>query len=136
MGLLRELKHKFCYRNSLLTAVFLSAAICASGCGQEETDQRTYGHDGYMGYSNSNPNLLNRHSNLSYQHDASLIEQSLAPLDGIEKTRISIVGSRIEVVLTVNGKLNESEVAVLKSKAQNVVQHNMPSYEVHVSVKQ
>ena len=107
--------------------------LLAGGCSRESpAEMRSYGHDGYMGYSNSNPNTINRHSTLSYQEDVAFIEQVLAPLGGIRKTRISFNGSRLQVVLKVDRTLSDAEMVRLRAQAQSLVQTNMPRYDVHV----
>lgn len=110
--------------------------LLASGCSRESpAEMRSYGHDGYMGYSNSNPNTINRHSTLSYREDTALVEQVLAPLNGIRKTRITFNGSRLQVVLKVDKALPDAEVVKLRATAQSLVQSNMPRYDVHVVTK-
>ena len=113
-----------------------TTALLTGGCGGKSSDEmKSYGHDGYMGISNSNPNMPNRHSNMSYQLDAALVEQALKPIHGIEPTRLSFNGKELNVILTVNNQLSEREIAKLRAQAQSIVQDNMPSYDVHIKIK-
>ncbi|MCM3631595.1 hypothetical protein M3194_30320 [Paenibacillus glycanilyticus] len=112
-----------------------SLAGCAAN-GHRTNDQKseTYGHDGYMGYSNSNPNLPNKLTFLNYDSDRKLIGQVLQPIEGIKNSRVSFNGEELNVRITANSKLTDAEVGALQAKAQQVVQYNMPRYHVNVKV--
>src|SRR4030095_5985094 len=104
-----------------ITAVCVVAlAITFSGCGNSKQENRlkTYGHDGYMGYSNSNPNLPNRYEYLNYDADGNFIEQVLKPIAGIERTNIYFNGTALHVNLNVDDKLSDGQVEQLRAKAQ------------------
>ncbi|CAM4521322.1 hypothetical protein FHS16_006070 [Paenibacillus endophyticus] len=124
------------YRISLMLLLVLLLAITLTACGSSKQDKmKTYGHDGYMGYSNSNPNLPNRLQYLNYNADGDMIEQVLKPINGIEHTRIYFNGTDLHVNLDVASSLSDGQVEQLRAKAQSVVQHNMPRYNVHVEAK-
>jgi hypothetical protein len=118
----------------MLTAAFV---FMVAGCGNSKQENRlkTYGHDGYMGYSNSNPNLPNRYQYLNYDADGKMVEQVLEPLTGIERTQIYFNGTALHVNIKVNKSLSDAEAEQLLAKAQSVVQYNMPRYDVHVEAK-
>ncbi|OBZ15678.1 MULTISPECIES: hypothetical protein [Bacillales] len=124
-------------RFTISAACVALLAITLAGCGnsKQENRLRTYGHDGYMGYSNSNPNLPNRYEYLNYNADGNFIEQVLQPISGIERTNIYFNGTDLHVNLNVNNALSDAQVEQLRAKAQSVVQHNMPRYNVHVEAK-
>lgn len=113
----------------LIGAALLLGAGC-SGAGPDET--KSYGHDGYMGYSNSNPNLMNRNTTLLYEKDTRMIEQVLEPVAGIRSTRVSFNGSELHVAIQADSELTDAQVENLRERAQTIVQTNMPRYEVHV----
>ncbi|MDQ0116369.1 hypothetical protein [Paenibacillus harenae] len=123
-------------RIAFVMAAIAAIAVFAGGCGNQTSDHmKTYGHDGYMGYTNTNPNLPNRFGTLNYNVDGNLIEQVLKPIDGIEQTQVIFNGTTVHVNLNVNNKMSDSEVAKLREKAQSVVQYNMPRYNVHVEAR-
>ncbi|WP_169090150.1 hypothetical protein [Paenibacillus sp. PL91] len=124
-------------RLTILAACAVALTITLSGCGnsKQENRLRTYGHDGYMGYSNSNPNLPNRYEYLNYNADGNFIEQVLKPIPGIERTNIYFNGTDLHVNLNVKNDLSDEQAEQLRAKAQSVVQYNMPRYNVHVEVK-
>lgn len=123
---------------ALLTVIISLTAFVTGGCanGNQTSDHmKTYGHDGYLGYSNSNPNMPNRFGTVNYTTDGNLIEQVLKPVKGIERTQIIFNGNTVHVNLDVDNKLSDSQMNRVREKAQSVVQYNMPRYKVHVEAK-
>lgn len=114
---------------SLIGAALLLGAGCS---GAEPGESKSYGHDGYMGYSNSNPSLMNRNTTLLYEKDSRMIEQVLEPVAGIRSTRVSFNGSELHVALKADSGLTDAQLENLRARAQSIVQSNMPRYEVHV----
>ncbi|HTG70656.1 MAG TPA: hypothetical protein VL921_15460 [Candidatus Udaeobacter sp.] len=122
---------------------FIVAAVCIAaisltlfGCGSNKQDKlKTYGHDGYMGYSNSNPNLPNRHQYLNYNADGNFVEQVLEPISEIERTQVYFNGNDLHVNIKVNKAVSDGQLERLRAKAQSIVQYNMPRYNVHVEAK-
>lgn len=117
------------------------AACCASlfvgGCAKESPEERnSYGHDGYMGYSNSNPNGINRHSTRSYTEDRQHIRQVLEPFEGIRDVKIAFNGNRASVILTPVSGMSEEEQDWLYNNALETVRLNMPDYTVSVEMVQ
>lgn len=113
-------------------AVMIMAGVL--GCGNDTTPRnvKTYGHDGYMGASNSNPNLPNRYSYLNIGTDSRMVRQVLEPVQGIRRVRTNINGEDLVVRLTFDPGLSESDRLALEQKAQSIVQYNMPRYHVRV----
>ncbi|MDQ6420257.1 hypothetical protein RB620_12495 [Paenibacillus sp. LHD-117] len=117
----------------MLTGLVGAAMLLGSGCaGAEPGEARSYGHDGYMGYSNSNPNLMNRNTTLLYEKDTRLIERVLEPVAGIRSTQVSFNGSELHVNLKADRDMTDAQLENLRARAQSIVQTNMPRYEVHV----
>jgi hypothetical protein len=131
-----------------LRVLFMGFAVPAlivvslSGCaadginnGHRSNNQKveTYGHDGYMGYSNSNPNLPNNLTFLNYDSDRKFIGQVLQPIDGIKDSRVSFNGENLNVHITADSKLTNEQIQALEAKAQKAVQFNMPRYHVKVT---
>ena len=105
-----------------------------SGCGREAGDKvKSYRNDGYMGYTNTNPNLLNRSGTL-YDKDMDLINELIKPMKGIERAEAGFNGDNLDVTLRVNGNTTEQERKGIRAEAQSVLQSNFPRYDVHVRV--
>ncbi|GKU77715.1 hypothetical protein [Paenibacillus sp. L3-i20] len=120
--------------------LILVGALCtvislAGGCFNEsKSEMKSYGRDGYMGYSNTNPNLLNKHSSLSYKDDARLIEQVLIPVKGIQRLKVSFTGGQVQVGIQVKKGLSGAEIEKVRTESLAIVQKNMPHYDVSVKV--
>lgn len=106
-----------------------------SGCGQNAANQaKSYRNDGYMGLTNTNPNLLNRGGTL-YGQDMEMVGQLLKPIRGIEHTEVGFNGDDMNVTLRVDGNLTDKERKGMRSEAQSLLQSNFPRYDVHVRVR-
>lgn len=109
--------------------------LLLGGCAKEaENKAKTYGHDGYLGYTNSNPNLLNRSGTL-FKKDMEQIGQLLKQVNGVEKSEVGFNGDEVHVTLRVNRELSEDQQTRIRAEAQSLLQSNMPRYDVHVKVK-
>lgn len=130
----RELDRAVLFPRKLLAVSLIGAALLlGAGCsGAEPGESRSYGHDGYMGYSNSNPSLMNRNTTLLYEKDTRMIEQVLEPVAGIRSTRVSFNGSELHVTVRADSDMTDAQLENLRARAQSIVQSNMPRYEVHV----
>ncbi len=129
------MKQKLHSRARFVYAMLAAVAGCllAAGCGQHQDDRvRGYAQDGYMGYTNTNPNLPGRNMALTYETDGDMVGQVLAPFKAIKHKRVAISGSAMNVFLKVDKQLSDKELTKLRRDAQAVVQYNMPRYIVHV----
>ncbi|MFD0590511.1 YhcN/YlaJ family sporulation lipoprotein [Paenibacillus sp. GCM10027627] len=101
---------------------------CASG---SDHKMQSYKNDGYMGYSNSNPNLLGRSGTL-YAKDMELIQQVLKPIKGVKKASVGFHGNEVTVTLKLDPGITAVQANQLRTDVQNAVQANLPSYQVRV----
>lgn len=109
--------------------------VIMSGCGQNASDRvKSYRNDGYMGLTNTNPNLLNRSGTL-YDQDIEMVGQLLKPIRGIENTSVGFNGDNMNVALRVDGDLTEKERTAMRAEAQSLLQSNFPRYDVHVRIR-
>ncbi|MBJ6360666.1 hypothetical protein ACFOQM_05005 [Paenibacillus sp. GCM10012307] len=106
------------------------------GCtnsGSTRNGVKTYGHDGYMGLSNSNPNLPLGNSNYySYSSDVKFMKEKLSELPGIEKSSFTIHDPDIDVRIRPQAHLDEYETNRLREQSWRLLQENMPRYRIHV----
>ncbi|MFF2094200.1 hypothetical protein [Paenibacillus sp. NPDC058174] len=125
-------------RTMIGVAAIAALAVCLSGCASNPSTRqpKTYGHDGYMGYSNSNPNIPNNFSYLNYKSDGKFAGEVLNKLkgDGVKSHQLYFNGEYLRVLLNVDSRLTNAEVDQLRQKAQNLVQYNMPRYKVTTEV--
>jgi hypothetical protein len=109
---------------------------CGGGSGKYDNKMRVqhYGHDGYMGLTNTNPSLPNSPHSLTIKSDTDLVDQKLRELKGIVRSRTVIDGARLTVTIDADRSLNAAQREQLRKTAAEVVQQNMPRYEVDVRV--
>ncbi|BBH23159.1 hypothetical protein Back11_45040 [Paenibacillus baekrokdamisoli] len=123
-------------RKLLLTALSVLAAISLSACGgnKDSTNNyntNSYGNDGYLGLSNSNPHLPNRNGQfLNYDSDGKFAQQQLKKVDGIAKATMMFQGPNLYVTIKPKPGYDEAKV---RSKAISTLRYNMPRYTVHVN---
>lgn len=120
----------------LLGALALTAAISLAGCGNKDAtnnyNAKSYGHDGYMGLSNSNPHLPNRNGEFSNQNtDGDFAQSKLKQVPGVAKATILFRAPDMYVTVTPKKGFNSAQV---KEKALSVLRFNMPRYKVHVKM--
>jgi Predicted Co/Zn/Cd cation transporters len=122
----------------LLPGVLLVAVLAASGCGSADRDAGDpadyYGNDGYMGVSNTNPNLPLTGSAWSYRRDNAFAAELLRGLDGIRHVRITRTGgSNMRVHLDLDKSLSREEAERIAARAEALLKENFPRYKVTVS---
>ncbi|CAH1199394.1 hypothetical protein PAECIP111893_01343 [Paenibacillus plantiphilus] len=99
--------------------------------GNTSMKTRSYGNDGYLGRSNSNPHLPNRNgSYLNYGEDGDFAEKKLKEIGGIAKMNITFQGTNLYATLRPEAGVDEAQ---LRHKALSVLRSNMPRYIVHVN---
>ncbi|MFC4811961.1 hypothetical protein [Paenibacillus sp. GCM10023250] len=119
----------------LLGILALTAAISLAGCGGQKDatnnfNAKSYGHDGYMGLSNSNPHLPNRNGEFSNQDsDGDFAQSKLKQIPGVAKATIIFQAPDMYVTVTPQKGYDSKQV---KAKAISVLRMNMPRYNVHV----
>ncbi|QHW31976.1 hypothetical protein GZH47_14935 [Paenibacillus rhizovicinus] len=120
----------------LLGTLALATAISLAGCGnKDETNNyntKSYGHDGYMGLSNSNPHLPNRNGQfLNQDTDGDFAQTKLKQVPGVGKATILFQAPDMYVTITPKKGFDSAQV---KEKATSVLKFNMPRYDVHVKM--
>lgn len=125
----------------ITVALALGLLLMLSACGNNNDGNnnnnsnnsmktKSYGNDGYLGRSNSNPHLPNRNgSYLNYGEDGDFAEKKLKEIGGIAKMNITFQGPNIYVTLRPESGVDEAK---LRHKALSVLRSNMPRYIVHV----
>lgn len=118
----------------LLWIGLFGAILLLGGCAKDASYKaRTYRNDGYLGYSNTNPNLLNRSGTL-YEKDIAFMGQLLEPVKGIRKTEVGFNGHNANVTVHVHKGMAAGDKNRIRTEAQTILQSNFPRYDVHVKV--
>ncbi|MCQ6563941.1 hypothetical protein [Paenibacillus mendelii] len=128
-------KHRVTKASSL-AVIAIVMAMGAGACSNNDTSgnkpsTKSYGHDGYMGLSNSNPHLFNKNgSYLNYGEDGEFAKKKLKEINGIANMNIMFQGPNLYVTLKPASGVDDLQ---LRQKALSVLRYNMPRYIVHVN---
>lgn len=119
-----------------LTMLSLLAAIALTACGGNKSssnnlNSNSYGNDGYLGLSNSNPHLPNRNGQfINYNDDGRFAEKQLAKVKGIAKSTLLFQGPNLYVTIKTKPGYDEAQI---RQKAISILRYNMPRYTVHIN---
>ena len=113
--------------------LFVMVSACQTGNQQQK--QRTYGYDGYMGISNSNPNLHTSPSYHTYSDDARMIYRALQSVPGAGRAQIRLNGPHAYVTIRVPPSTPAEEKQRIQKEAESAVLMMLPRYQVKVTVK-
>jgi len=121
---------------SLVIAVFVLLAGCGGGSGKYDNRMKVqhYGHDGYMGLTNTNPSLPTSPHSLTIKSDTDFVDQKLRTIRGVDHTRVVVDGSKMTVTIYPVPGLSAIERSGVKNQAIAMVRYNMPRYDVDVKV--
>jgi hypothetical protein len=114
---------------SIIAMVFVS-------CGQD-TDRRQntkqYADDGYLGMSNSNPNIPLNPSYHHYNNDIHLMRGVLKRIPEVKDATITIQGPHAYVALVLPDTLAPEDVRRIEDQAYSLLSFNMQRYDIHVT---
>ena len=123
-------------RHLIMIVLILLVCVPLSACGVKPQDEEgrptTYGHDGYMGLSNSNPGLPTNSAYFSYSSDIRFMQEKLNEVGGIKHAAFRIQDPDIYVKLTIREDVTENQAAGLVDRAHRVLADNMPRYIIHM----
>lgn len=112
--------------------VLLLGAALLSGCGgsPEHNRVKSYGQDGHLGLTNTNPRLpLTPHSQ-NYQQDADFAELKVKQVEGVKKVRLAFDGPTLRVYVTPKAGLSAAQREQVRSRVESQLAFNMPRYKI------
>lgn len=118
---------------ALLLTILLAVACGTAKDGTMRT--KTYRNDGYLGITNTNPNLQTGPSYHTYEVDTNMMREAVAPIAGVRKVRITTNGTNVSVKLTVPRGLAVSEKERIRNESLQALQHAVPRYDFKVSLQ-
>jgi hypothetical protein len=113
----------------LLLLVWLPAA-----CGGNGQQAKSYGEDGYLGMTNTNPNLPTSPSYHTYAIDTDMMRKAVASIEGVQDVRIMTNGANATVTLTVPNQLPAEEKERIRTLALEQLKHEVPRYKFTVKL--
>lgn len=127
-------------RLSFTAAVVISlfvSAIMLAGCNVQRTGEersRPYPNDGYLGLSQSNPNLQTSPTHYTYAKDVRLVREALNEWPQVRNAIVWIHGGTLHVRLQFDdGLVDEQEIDRLEQEALEKLEYTFPRYEVKVT---
>jgi len=125
------------WKTMISTMALISLLMLGSGCGRTTTNlngvkSQSYGADGYLGMSNSNPRLPGHHLVTDYHKDNASMRQAIKNLPGIADSNITFNGADAYVTIKLVPGLQAREIPTLEQQAATVLRFNYPRYTIHV----
>lgn len=112
--------------------ILFAAAACGANNGAQNQEVKSYDADGYLGLSNSNPNLQTSPTYHTYQEDIDLMRNTLRRFAEVRRSNIVINGPMVYVTLKVDGDLPSSKVLDVEDRARKQLSRMMPRYTIKV----
>lgn len=116
-----------------LLPVLLAAACGTAGNGANSSVKK-YDNDGYLGITNTNPNLQMSPSYHTYDVDYSMMENAVTPIAGVRDVRIAANGTNANVKITADRALSNGEKERLRAEALHALQKAVPRYDYKVTI--
>lgn len=126
------------WKIGLITVMAICMLMVISGCGNKvKTNSNgfktnSYGNDGYLGMSNSNPSLPGHHMVTNYKSDISSMKQSIKNVPGVADSNVTFNGANAYVTIKLNSGLKANEIPTVEQQAATVLRFNYPQYTIHV----
>lgn len=96
---------------------------------------RGYGNDGFLGFTNTNPNLFHNGQFLSgnYHYDANRISRAAASVPGVNNTNVVISGGTVYIGLDITGIQNHEQARTIENRVRKKVESMVPRYRIYIA---
>ncbi|QJC50359.1 hypothetical protein HGI30_01250 [Paenibacillus albicereus] len=120
-----------------VSALALGAALL-SGCGgsPDSMKGKSYGRDGQLGLTNTNPHLINTPHAQNIQQDANFAKQKAKEVQGVGSVRLVIDGATMRAYVTPSAGMNSAQREEMRARVQSQLAFNMPRYKVVTELAQ
>lgn len=119
----------------LISILMLGAAACAtSSTSDGQAKSQSYGRDGLLGTTSSNPNSPMNPGFHNYAVDVKMLKDSIEQIPAVEDSSILLNGPTAYITLQLRDDVDIEESMKIRNLAQANLQKLMPRYEVRVSV--
>ncbi|MGN7458067.1 hypothetical protein ACTHPH_24965 [Paenibacillus pasadenensis] len=119
-------------RIALSAGALLLGAALLSGCGGSPNSMKgkSYGRDGQLGLTNTNPHLINTPHAQNIQQDANFAEQKAKEVKGVGSVRLVIDGATMRAYVKPRPGMNSAQREEMRARVQSQLAFNMPRYDV------
>ncbi|MEF3303243.1 hypothetical protein [Paenibacillus sp. GYB003] len=111
------------------------AAACAGNPGNTGPKTQSYQNDGYLGITNTNPNLQTGPSYHTYEMDTNMMRDAVTPIAGVRKVRIATNGPNATVRLSVTKESTDADMERIRGQALDALKRAVPRYNFKVLVR-
>jgi hypothetical protein len=113
----------------------LAAMLFTTGCGSSEQNVKSYyTQDGYMGISNSNPNMRSSPAHHTYTKDRQLMRQALREMGLDKQSNIVINGPDVTITIDAPG-VTPAQANAIRSDAYSMLKGHNPRYNYTILVR-
>ena len=123
------------YRTLRMLVAVACILFVTAACSDPEDQPGTYRNDGYLGMTQTNPNLQTNPTERSHYEDTQVIRRTLMNLDGIKQVRSISNGPYVFVYLTPQEGLSEEQQEELRQSAEKALEFNNPRFEYKVVIQ-
>ncbi|WP_166244305.1 hypothetical protein [Paenibacillus turpanensis] len=120
----------------LLAAVLVLGLSACGEAADEHPEYEGYADDGYLGLSDSNPNLRTNPDHHNYRTDVRLMKEALSDLHVDENSEIFVDGADAYVRIALPQRLNAMQRETLVSDVTTQLRSWVPRYKYHVTTNQ
>lgn len=119
---------------AFMLGLALTAGLTACGTTGGQVKGQSYGRDGLLGTTSSNPNVPVNPGFHDYASDVRLLKESIGQIPGVADSHIVLNGPTAYVTLQLREDIDIEESMRIRNSAQTTLQRMMPRYNVKVSV--
>jgi|HigsolmetaAR204D_1030405.scaffolds.fasta_scaffold00941_9 outer membrane lipoprotein-sorting protein len=119
----------------LIVLGLLLTLLAACGVQEDQAVPGQYPEDGYLGMTQTNPNLPTNPTARNYAADNDAVRRTLENIKGVQLAQIISNGSNVWVYLTVNDGLSDAERENIRQQAVKALSFNNPRFNYRVIVR-
>lgn len=122
-------------KRTAVIGLWVAAVLLIGGCSNPSTQKtKSYSNDGYLGLTNTNPNLPLSPTYHNYQSDTDMMKGALGLVPGITNSSITLNGSRATIKLYVPRGTTAEERERIRQGAETELTKAAPRYRYSVRV--
>jgi hypothetical protein len=101
-------------------------------------DRRGFNDDGFLGYTNGNPNLFNNNGNGRFEtrdttRDADIMADLAARVAGVDDATVGIFGGTAFVALDIDQNMSNAKQLKAQNEVRQQLQSKMPRYRINIT---
>ena len=116
---------------SLILVSFITTVALLTACAKNDSDEhaKTYDRDGYMGLTNSNPNIPTNPTYTDYNDDVIMMKKAVNRVPGVRDSQFFIRGGTVVVKLRMQPGFSRKQSERAKKQAYEQLTYMLPRYD-------